>query len=396
MRKLKRSILYAIFMLVLLAGILFLIFPLRGENTENEQMAVVASLTPETTEEIPAVEETADAEQTSAETAAAESETGSSAEEEEAPDETTLMFAGDVLFAYGFCERYDAGGIEGIIDAGLLEELTDADIFMVNNEFPFSTRGTPAEDKQYTFRCDPSYVTALSGMGVDIVTLANNHTLDYGRDALSDTFAALDSAGILYVGAGETAERAYELQIIEKNGKKFGFLAASRVIPVADWNVDNAAPGMLTAYDDTKLVELITEAKTRCDFLAVYLHWGIERDEYPQDYQTQIAGDCIAAGADLIVGAHPHCLQGITYIDGKPVFYSLGNFVFNQTIERTAVLKVTVSDDGAVTYRLLAAYASNGKTALMEDADAAELYEYMNELSNGAAADDNGVVSQAD
>ena len=190
----------------------------------------------------------------------------------------------------------------------LLEELQAADILMVNNEFPFSDRGTPMADKQFTFRCSPGYVKALNEMGVDIVSLANNHTLDYGRDALSDTFTTLDGAGILYAGAGETKERAYELQIIEKNGKKFGFLAASRVVPESNWKVEERTPGMLTAYDDTKLVQLIKEARSGCDFLAVYIHWGVEYDAYPQDYQTKIATDCFNAGADLILGAHTHCL----------------------------------------------------------------------------------------
>ena len=135
----------------------------------------------------------------------------------------SLIFAGDVLFANGFKSNYDAGGIEKVIEPQLLQELQDADIFMVNNEFPFSNRGEPMEDKQFTFCCDPKYVKALNEMGVDIVSLANNHTIDYGRDALSDTFTTLDGAGILYAGAGETKERAYELQVIEKNGKKFGF-----------------------------------------------------------------------------------------------------------------------------------------------------------------------------
>lgn len=90
---------------------------------------------------------------------------------------------------------------------------------MVNNEFPFSDRGEPMADKQFTFRCSPSYVRALNEMGVDIVSLANNHTLDYGRAALSDTFSALDGAGILYGGAGDSVERAKEVQIMEVNGK---------------------------------------------------------------------------------------------------------------------------------------------------------------------------------
>lgn len=106
----------------------------------------------------------------------------------------------------------------------LLEELQAADILMVNNEFPFSDRGTPMADKQFTFRCSPGYVKALNEMGVDVVSLANNHTLDYGRDALSDTFAALDGAGILYGGAGDSTERAKQVQVIEAHGKNTGLL----------------------------------------------------------------------------------------------------------------------------------------------------------------------------
>ncbi len=309
-------------------------------------------------------------------------------------ESTTLIFAGDVLFNNWFTANYDQGGIEKVVEPALLKQLQEADIFMVNNEFPFSNRGTAMEDKQYTFRCDPKYVTALQEMGVDIVTLANNHTLDFGREALSDTFTTLDNAGIKYVGAGETAERAYELQVIEKNGKKFGFLAASRVVPVADWKVEIEAPGMLTAYDDTKLVQLIQEAKNSCDFLSVYLHWGIERDVYPQDYQTKIAKDCVEAGADVIIGAHPHCLQGITYIEGKPVFYSLGNFVFGYNIDQTMALKVLVGENGEVSYQIIPAYASGATTQLMDGKNAADLYQYMMDISTGVKIDADGMITQ--
>ena len=305
---------------------------------------------------------------------------------------TTLIFAGDVLFANAFKSNYDAGGIEKVIEPQLLEQLVDADIFMVNNEFPFSTRGEAMEDKQFTFRCDPKYVTALNEMGVDIVSLANNHTLDFGTQAFSDTFQVLDDAGILYAGAGDTKERAYELQVIEKNGKKFGFLAASRVIPVSNWKVEEQTPGMLTAYDDTKLVALIEETQDACDFLTVYLHWGVEYDAYPQAYQTKIATDCFDAGADLVIGAHTHCLQGVSYINGKPVFYSLGNFVFGQNIDKTMAVKVTVAENGDTQYQLIPVYAAGGMTRQMTSEDGKALYQYVDSISDGAQIDVDGYV----
>lgn len=331
----------------------------------------------------------------------AEDKTGTAAENGEgqaedrtgADGEVTILFTGDVLFANAFKAGYDAKGIEGVVEKELLAELNDADILMVNNEFPYSDRGVPMENKQFTFRCSPSCVKALNEMGVDVVSLANNHTLDYGKEALSDTFTTLDGAGILYGGAGESIERAEEVQIIEVNGKKYGFLAVSRVIPVADWKVENAAPGIFSCYDDTRLTELVAEAKKECDFLAVYPHWGVEHAAYPESYQTKIAEHCIEAGADLIVGSHTHCLQGVSYIDGKPVFYSLGNFVFGQNIDRSAILKVTVDASGNVSYQFLPTYAAGGVTYLAKGERAAQICQYLDGISDASVAADGSVTA---
>lgn len=305
---------------------------------------------------------------------------------------TTIVFAGDVMIGAATEQNYDKEGVSRLVSEALLAEMVNADICMVNNEFQFSTRGTPMEGKQYTFRTNPKYVQIMQDLGVDIVSLANNHALDFGTEAMQDTFATLDGAGILYAGAGDTKERAKELQIIEVNGMKFGFLAATRVIPVIEWNVDNRQPGMFAAYDDSQLVKCIEEAQEECDFLVVYIHWGVERKEYPEAYQTTIAEHCVAAGADLIIGSHPHVLQGIEFIDGKPVFYSLGNYIFPQTIAKTALIKVEVEADGTASYRLIPAYAQNGKTQLFEGAEAESLYHYMSEISPQAFVDETGRI----
>ncbi len=392
MGKRTRIILYALSLVTLLAMVTLIIFSHGRQNDEPTKDAL-SETDISSTEEPVKIAETEESEETDAADGQNEIQNGTEQEEADMADSTTLIFAGDVLFANAFKSNYDAGGIEKVIEPQLLKQLQEADIFMVNNEFPFSNRGEPMEDKQFTFCCDPKYVKALNEMGVDIVSLANNHTIDYGRDALSDTFTTLDGAGILYAGAGETKERAYELQVIEKNGKKFGFLAASRVVPESNWKVEERTPGMLTAYDDTKLVQLIKEARSECDFLSVYIHWGVEYDAYPQEYQTKIASDCFAAGADLVLGAHTHCLQGISYIEGKPVFYSLGNFVFGQSIDRTVAVKVQVGADDTVSYELLPVYAAGGTTKLMDTGSAAALYEYMTQISNGITVDANGKIN---
>ena len=306
----------------------------------------------------------------------------------------TLLFTGDVLLSDYVLNNYNSSGIEGVLSPELLSELSNADITVINNEFPFSTRGTQAPDKQFTFRIDPKYVNVLTDMGVDIVTLANNHVLDFGPDALQDTFDTLDQAGIEYMGAGNDLSRAEALITKQAGGKTYGFLAASRVIPVVSWDIQNASPGVFTTYDPTRLLAAIRNAKETCDFLTVYVHWGIEREEYPQDYQVTMAKQYIDAGADLVIGSHPHVLQGISYYKEKPIFYSLGNFIFNRDIPKTAAVKVTITGDEAPVIQLLAGTAANARTVICEDEQKAGIYDYLECISTGIVIDANGILSQ--
>ena len=312
----------------------------------------------------------------------------------EPTEPVTLVFTGDVLLSDYVLNNYNSKGISGVASDDLLSELQQADLTIINNEFPFSTRGSQAPDKQFTFRVDPSYVSVLTDMGVDIAGLANNHVLDYGSDALLDTFDTLDAAGIDYMGAGVDMDRASRLITREIDGMTFGFLAASRVIPVVSWDVANASPGVFTTYDPARLVAAIEAARSQCDYLTVMVHWGIERDAYPQEYQTQLARQYIDAGADLIIGAHPHVLQGIDYYQDKPVCYSLGNFIFNQEIPRTAIVKVTVEKDKEPTIQFLAASASSAYTSLSSSEEKASIYQYLEEISDHKISlDADGVLS---
>lgn len=308
--------------------------------------------------------------------------------ETETEESAAVVFAGDVYLSSYVTGNYDTEGISGVLDETLLETMQGADILMVNQEFPFGTGGTPAEDKQFTFRVEPSYVTLLQDMGVDVVSLANNHVLDYGQEVLSENLKILQENQILYAGAGETKEEAFALRIIEAGGRKYGFLSASRVIPVASWNIENAQPGVSTTYDKTALVSAIESAQNVCDFLTVYVHWGIERNTTPEQYQRELAHAYMDAGADLVIGAHPHVLQGIEAYNGKLIFYSLGNFIFNQSIEKTMLVKLKQQGE-EITISILPAYAQSAKTKEYEDKE--EFYDYMESLSLGIAID-NGEV----
>lgn len=330
-----------------------------------------------------------------------EDETESQTQEED-PNKSenptvNLLFAGDILLSSHVTTAYNnAKGINGVLDAGYQTEISQSDIFMANQEFPFSDRGTAAPDKQFTFRLPPSKVSIMNELGVDIVTIANNHTLDYGTDALLDTCTALDGAGIPYVGAGPNMERAKQLQTMEVKGKTIGYLAASRVYPDPNWVANSQKPGMVSGYDPTILLEEIKKAKPLCDYLVVYMHWGIERDEKPQGYQRALGKQIIDAGADIVIGSHPHVLQGFEYYKGKPICYSLGNYIFGSSIPKTTLLKVDVDfDKESTTLSLVPGTSKAGLTrTLTGDGEKKDFYQYLQGISFGVTVDDNGVIHE--
>ena len=309
----------------------------------------------------------------------------------------TLVFAGDFLLQDYTMAAYDQSGLDGLLSESLREAVQSADLAMVNEEFPFGTGGEAA-DKTYTFQADPAYVRVLTDLGVDIVSLANNHILDFGQDVLSQTFATLDGAGIDYVGAGETIERAKAWISYDLNGISAAVLSASRVIPEVSWDVRNSQPGVFSTYDSALLVEQIETAKQENDLVIVYVHWGIESSDTPEDYQRELAYEYIDAGADLVIGSHPHVLQGLEYYNGVPILYSLGNFIFNYTIERTALLEATAQTEGEeteLTLRLIPAAASGARTYELEGDAAQELFSYMESISFGVSIDEDGYVYAA-
>lgn len=305
-----------------------------------------------------------------------------------------LLFAGDVYLSDHVLEAYDAGGIDGVLSQGYQAEIQAADYFVTNEEFPFSTRGTPAPDKQFTFRVHPEKVKLMQEMGIDLVTLANNHALDYGRDAMLDTIDTLDHAGIRHVGAGKNLAEARKPAIVELNGRTFAFIGATRVYPEADWAAGTDSAGMFSAYDGgAALAEEVKAAKQQADYVIAYVHWGIEREEMPNEVQKSIAHRLVDAGADLVVGAHPHVLQGLEYYQGVPIAYSLGNFVFGSSIPSTALLQADVDDEG-IRLRLIPGTSAAGYTRKLDDAEKiAAFYEKMSGLSSGVKIDAAGYLS---
>jgi len=307
-------------------------------------------------------------------------------------EDFSMFFTGDIMLQY-CSSTYASYGLDALLSDYLQQEMVGADMTVVNQEFPFSTRGTKAPDKQYTFRVNPDYVSALTQMGVDVASLANNHALDFGHDALLDTFTTLDGAGIPYVGAGETKERAEEAIFVEAGGRKVGVLSASRVIPVVEWNIENVQPGLFCTYDGNRLAQRIAEIEDECDFVVVYVHWGIERAAIPQEYQRQLAQQYIDAGADLVVGSHPHVPQGIEYYNGVPIVYSLGNYIFNPNMTDTYALKVLWDAEGKTLLQVVPVDTRDYVTGELTGNEALAFYDYLESISFGVSIDENGLVT---
>ena len=326
-----------------IAGLIF--------SQEDDSQADESGLQPESAQNTESSEEATDSETT---------------EEEEAEpvDQTaTILFTGDVEISEYVQAKYSSSGIDGIISPTLQQEMRDATVTMINNEFCFSTRGEKAADKQYTFRVDPSYVSLLTDLGVDIAGLANNHVLDYGRDALTDTFTTLTDAGIEYTGAGDSLEDASKLIVkTDAKGRTYGFLAASHVIPVASWNVENAQPGVFCFYDNTALIAAVKEAASQVDYLFVMVHWGTEHTTELTSYQVSDGHAIIDAGATAVIGMHSHCLQPMEYYQGKPIFYSLGNYIFNANITSGGAVAFDFDENDNMTVRFIAVNASDTYT----------------------------------
>lgn len=311
----------------------------------------------------------------------------------------TLGFAGDINFHDSYRNmqymRSCPNGLEDCLSEDLLKRMNKVDYMMLNNEFPYSDRGEPAPEKDYTFRSNPKNVELLKQMGVDIVSLANNHALDYGRDALSDTFVVLDEAGIDYVGAGENSERAAEVIVYENQGKKIGYFASSRVIYQSDWVATSSRNGMQSAYDIEYMVEAVKAAKEKCDYLIVYMHWGVEYNNYPEDYQREWARLYIDAGANAVIGCHPHVVQGFEIYNGCPIVYSLGNFWFNSATKDSMYVELTVNGDNTSELRVFPTYNQNFRTYFINDEK--EYSRYIKDLTKFSfdiTIDEKGYVKE--
>lgn len=316
--------------------------------------------------------------------------------------EVELVFGGDICFFDDFAlmvsYRARNGEIEKCLSAELLDEVRGADVFLLNNEFVYSDRGIPIPEKAFTFRSKPENVKILTDMGVDLVGLANNHIYDYGEEALLDTFDVLKGANVPYMGAGRNLEEARKPVYFVFDDLTVAYVNATQIerneTPDTKGATENTAGAFrcFNAEEFSVLLETIKEAKQKADFVIVYIHWGTENtDEIDWAQLTQ--GPQIAeAGADLIVGNHTHCLQGIAPVYGVPTIYSVGNFWFNSKELDTCILKVKVTKDGMKSFQFLPAKQQNCTTALLSGNEKERVLAYMRSISPEVTIDNEGFV----
>lgn len=317
------------------------------------------------------------------------------------PDQVTITFGGDICFDDTYTNmgfyRDRANGIFDCIDEGLLNIMQSADILMLNNEFTYTNRGEPTPGKTFTFRSKPENAFLLFDLGVDIVSLANNHAYDYGEISMLDTLEVLNLLQMPYVGAGRNLEEAEDAVYFLANDMIIGYLSATQI--ERNDNPDTKAAtetsaGVFRALNPKRLEERIAEAKQHCDYLVVYIHWGTESVNQPDWLQMETAPKLAAAGADLVIGDHPHVLQGITYSGTTPIFYSMGNYWFNSKTVYTGLTQVVLTKESVESVQFIPALQSGSTTRLLDGGEKAEVLQMMRSLSPKVQIDDEGFISQ--
>ena len=257
----------------------------------------------------------------------------------------TLLAGGDVLM-----ERSERLGLDPF--ASITPPLGSADFSVVNVEMAISDRGT-ARDKTYVFRAPPPAATRIAAGGVRVGNLANNHAMDYGADALSDTIDLLEAAGVVTIGAGRDIDEAYRYRVLTtRGGLEVAFVGASLIVP-SGFAAGPTTPGIASAHTPglARVLDTVRAATAAADAVVVAVHWGIERNPCTTEAQRSLARQLLDAGADAIIGHHPHVLQPVVFTGEKLVAFSLGNFIWepreNMSGE-TGVLQIDFDGDTVV------------------------------------------------
>jgi poly-gamma-glutamate synthesis protein (capsule biosynthesis protein) len=255
-------------------------------------------------------------------------------------EEIVINAVGDIMLGGRWAATIRKTGYDAPF-RGVAAELKEGDLSIANLESPVARGGNEFSGKKFRFRAESEVAGALRRSGINLVTLANNHSMDFGEQALLETMENLKSAGVAWIGAGENLAEARKMALYTIKGKKIAFLGYSLTQPLeffAGKNRPGTTPGFEKIY-----IEDIHRARLVADYVIVSFHWGTEGTSNIQPYQRTVAHKAIDAGADVIIGHHPHVLRGIERYKTGIVFYSLGNFTFaskSKTAEAGVIVRL--------------------------------------------------------
>ncbi len=263
--------------------------------------------------------------------------------------EVSLIAVGDISYSRGIASTIKKQGDWNYPLQKVKKYLQSGDLVFANLETAI-TSGREVLNGEMVFRSDPQTALVLAEAGFSVLSLANNHTPNWGEEGLLDTFKYLNQAGLNYVGAGKNLKDAYRPLYLEKNGLKFAFLAYNDSDVVPDYYGAGSERAGTALMNIEKMKSAVQEARTKVDFVIVSMHSGQEYTAHASSRQTKFAHTAIDAGADLVIGHHPHVVQNMEEYHGKFIFYSLGNFVFDQNwssnTSQSLILKVYFNQQG--------------------------------------------------
>ncbi|MBS1150330.1 MAG: capA3 [Myxococcaceae bacterium] len=323
----------------------------------------------------------------------------------------SVLFGGDVTLGFHYEEYVDeqvkkGKSREAMLAHGFQKVLPlaeKADLFVVNLECPFTDQGEKIP-KNFNFRARPELVASLQSGSVDVVSLANNHLLDYGPGGLTDTQATLDGAKIVHFGAGATLAAARAPAIVTVKGVKIAFLGyfflGDRNIEPKEVIATDSTPGVAGHHSDLAtlrgwVIADVKAARARADVVIPFFHWGREGRTAPEPYQIELAHAAIDTGAAAVIGSHPHVLQGIELYQGRPILYSLGNFVFGGNWDpkdkRTAMVRMDLDARGVRKTTVIPAFSDRFPEVPIQpypaEGEAAEaVLDHLGEISAGFKA----------
>lgn len=316
--------------------------------------------------------------------AAPEAPTPAEPPAESRPATITIAAVGDMIFDRKVKELVKREGGKAPL-AEVAERLTAADVAIGNLESTIADSGTRNKTKDVTFRGHPAGIEGLKLAGFDALSLANNHTLDYGPEPLADTIEALDAAGIGHAGAGKDKDAAWTPATVDVNGTKVAYLAFTHVLPVG-FLAGDGKPGVASGKMDLALIDdAVRKAKETHDYVIVSFHWGVEYEDFANGDQVAKAHRVIDAGADMVLAHHPHVIQGVEFYNGKLIAYSLGDFVFDHYSRKTGeafILEAELGPDGTPSATAVPVYLdSYGRPEYVYGSEASVILKRLKQIS---------------